>query len=254
MTPKSYSLIIFLILFWFYCLYWGFRSQKKITTPVDYFILNRDLPSLIATGTIFSRLELYSTKLIFLMVFLTLTSLAVIGIPLIGILFSKRQWMLSKRYGFITPSEMIGTYFKSDVMRILIVIYRICFPFIAVQLSLGGIAFSVLTNNMADTGSGSVLIGLIVVTYLSLGGIRAISYIDTILFLFLIFGIITIGFITLDLIGGWDQRKVFLGSLILKKNIFNTELGYSAYLSVPGSVKLSRVLDNKLIMGSGLLL
>ena len=41
MTPKSYSLIIFLILFWFYCLYWGFRSQKKITTPVDYFILNR---------------------------------------------------------------------------------------------------------------------------------------------------------------------------------------------------------------------
>ena len=69
--------------------------------------------------------------------------------------------MLSKRYGFITPSEMIGTYFKSDIMRILIVIVAIGFaiPFIAVQLSLGGIAFSVLTNNMADAGSGSVLIG-----------------------------------------------------------------------------------------------
>ena len=77
MTPKSYSLIIFLILFWFYCLYWGFRSQKKITTPVDYFILNRDLPSwmyiLIATGTIFSGWIFFiQPSLIFLMVFLTL--------------------------------------------------------------------------------------------------------------------------------------------------------------------------------------
>ena len=255
MTPKSYSLIIFLILFWFYCLYWGFRSQKKITTPVDYFILNRDLPSwmyiLIATGTIFSGWIFFiQPSLIFFNgIPYSMTSLAVIGIPLIGILFSKRQWMLSKRYGFITPSEMIGTYFKSDIMRILIVIVAIGFaiPFIAVQLSLGGIAFSVLTNNMADAGSGSVLIGLIVVTYLSLGGIRAISYIDTILFLFLIFGIITIGFITLDLIGGWDLLTESLSRISnIKKNIFNTELGYSAYLSVPGSVKLSRVLDNTL--------
>ena len=58
MPGKIYSLIIFLTLYWTYCIYWGFKAHNKTTTPVDFFIFGRYLPgwvyTVVATGTIFS--------------------------------------------------------------------------------------------------------------------------------------------------------------------------------------------------------
>jgi Na+/proline symporter len=58
MPVKFYSLIIFVGLFWFYCLYWAFKNQKRIITPVDFFIYERQLPGwvfiIVATGITFS--------------------------------------------------------------------------------------------------------------------------------------------------------------------------------------------------------
>ena len=251
MSPKLYSLILFLILFWFYCLYWGFKTQKNITSPVDFLIFGRQLPGwsyiIISTGLIFSGwiFFIHPSLIFFNGLPYSMTSLCVIGIPLIGILFSKRQWMLSKKYGFVTPSEMLGVYFRSETIRILIVVVTLGFaiPFIALQLALGGAAFSVLTNNAVDVGSGSVLIGLVIATYLILGGIRSLFYIDTIHFLFFIFGIIATGFITVDLIGGWDLLNESLSRISnIKENIFNSNESYGAYLSIPGSIKINEVI------------
>tara|TARA_Y100000590_G_scaffold450669_1_gene590723 strand:- start:11654 stop:13531 length:1878 start_codon:yes stop_codon:yes gene_type:complete len=237
-------------------LYWGFKSQKHTTTPVDFFIYNRDLPGwvyiLVSTGIIFSGWIFFAhpSLIFFNGLSYSMTSLCVIGIPLIGILFSKRQWMLSKKYGFLTPGEMISAYFKSDLMRILIVIIALGFaiPFIAMQLFFGGMVFSILTNNVIPSGSGSLLIGLLVVSYLSLGGMKSLFYIDTLHFLFLVFGIITIGFITLDLVGGWDLLNESLSRISnIKKNIFNSKESYDAYLAIPGSIKFSEILDSQLV-------
>ena len=58
MQTKIYFLIFFLFLFWTYCLYWPFKKQKKINTPVEFFIYGRQMPgwifTLVATTTIFS--------------------------------------------------------------------------------------------------------------------------------------------------------------------------------------------------------
>ena len=255
MAIKFYSLVIFLILYWFYCFYWGFKSQKSVATPVDFYIYNRQLPGwayiLISTGVIFSGwvFFIHPGYIFFNGIPYSMVSLAAIGIPLIGILFSKRQWMLSKRYGFVTPGEMVSAYFRSDLIRVLIVIITLGFaiPFIAVQLALGGALFSVITNDGIASGSGSVLLGLIIVVYISLGGLRSIFYIDTLQFLFFIFGIITLGFITLDLVGGWDLINESLSRISnIKKDMFNVKESYNAFLSVPGSIKLTRILDGSL--------
>ena len=147
MTTKIYSLILFLSLYWFVCLYIGFKTQKKVAIPVDYFIFGRQVPSwsyiTIMTGTVFSGWIFFvQPSLVFINgLSFAMTSLFVVAIPLIGILFSKRQWMFSKKFGFVTPSEMIGAYFKSDIMRVLIVVITLGFaiPFIAMQLYLGGL-------------------------------------------------------------------------------------------------------------------
>ena len=255
MPVKFYSLVIFVGLFWFYCLYWAFKNQKKTIAPVDFFIYERQLPGwvfiVVATGIIFSGWIFFvHPSLIFMngMPY-SMTSLCVIGIPLLGIVFLKRQWMLSKKYGFVTPGEMMGVYFRSEFIRILIVIITLGFaiPFIAMQLSLGGILISILSDDIIGAGLASFLIGGVIILYLSIGGIKSIVYIDTIQFLFVIFGVVSIGFITLDLVGGWDLLNESLSRISnIKKNLFNLKESYSSYLAIPGTIKLTEILDKKM--------
>ena len=255
MTAKIYSLILFLSLYWFVCIYIGFKTQKQVTVPVDYFIFGRQVPSwsyiTIVTGTIFSGWIFFvQPSLIFINGLpFAMTSLFVIAIPLIGILFSKRQWMFSKKFGFVTPGEMIGTYFKSDILRVLVVIVTLGFaiPFIAMQLYLGGLLISVLSDELIGPGSAAILVGAVMMVYLNLGGIRSIIYINAFQFLFFVFGIICIGFITYDLVGGWDLLNESLSRIGgLKENLFNIKESYEAYLSVPGTIKSVDLLDDSL--------
>ena len=255
MTTKIYSLILFLSLYWFVCIYIGFKTQKQVTVPVDYFIFGRQVPSwsyiTIVTGTMFSGWIFFvQPSLIFINGLpFAMTSLFVVAIPLIGILFSKRQWMFSKKFGFVTPGEMIGTYFKSDILRVLVAIITLGFaiPFIAMQLYLGGLLISILSDELIGPGSAAILVGAVMMIYLNLGGIRSIIYINAFQFLFFVFGIICIGFITYDLVGGWDLLNESLSRIGgLKENLFNIKESYEAYLSVPGTIKNVDLLDNSL--------
>ena len=134
-------------------MYWPLKKQKKIDTPLEFFLYGRQLPGwifvLVATSTIFSGwIFIIHPSLIFANGLpFSMTSLSVILIPLVGIFVMKRQWMLSKRFGFVTPSEMISTYFRSDIIRILIVIITLLFaiPFLALQLSFAGKMISIVS-------------------------------------------------------------------------------------------------------------
>ena len=44
-----------------------------------------------------------------------------ITIPFTGSYF-KRQWLLGKRFGYITPGGMFGDYYRGDAMRLLTVV------------------------------------------------------------------------------------------------------------------------------------
>ena len=124
MNAKIYSLIGFLLSFWTIYLFWAFKNQKKINTPIDFFIFGRDIPGwafvMSSTGIIFSGWIFFiHPSLVLANGFpYSTTSLCVILIPIIGILFLKRQWMISKRFGFVTPGEMLSNYFRSEILRI----------------------------------------------------------------------------------------------------------------------------------------
>ena len=204
MQTKIYFLIFFLFLFWTYCLYWPLKKQKKINTPVDFFLYGRELPGwvfvLASTGTIFSGwvFILYPSLTLANGLSFATTSLAAIVTPLIGILVMKRQWMLSKKFGFVTASEMISTYFKSDLIRILIVVLTLLFaiPFLALQLALAGKVISIVSDGVIGYASGSLLMGSVIVVYMGLLGLRSVIYIDTFQFFLFIFGVIALGFIS----------------------------------------------------------
>ena len=255
MSGKLYTLITFITLFWFFCLYVGFRNQKNIITPVEFFIFSRQLPSwayfALITSVVFSGLIFFfQPSLIFLNGLpFSVTSLFVITIPLVGVIFSKRQWLLSKKYGYLTPSEMVSDYFKSNIIRILIVVIALGFsiPFIAMQLSFGGLLLNVISDDILGKGSGSILIGAVVCVYLSTGGIRSLIIIDSIQFLLIIFGIFCIGFITYDLVGGWSLLNESLSRIAnIKENLFNIKENYNSFLSIPGTIKTVNLLNDEL--------
>ncbi len=252
MQTKIYFLLFFLFLFWAYCLYWPLKKQKKIDTPVDFFIYGRQMPgwvfALVATGTIFSGwFFIAHPSLIFLNGFpFAMTSLSVITIPLVGVFVMKRQWMLSKRFGFVTPSEMLSTYFKSDMIRILIVIVTLLFaiPFLAMQLAFAGKLISIVTDDVIGAGSGSLLMGTVIIISVGLIGLRSTLYIDTLQFFLFIFGIISLGFIAYDLVGGWDLLNESLSRVsAIKERMFNLNLNYSNYLELPGTIRQTKLLD-----------
>ena len=252
MATKIYFLFFFIFLFWTYCLYWPLKRQKKIYTPAEFFIYGRQMPSwvfaLVATGTLFSGwFFIIHPSLIFANGLpYAMTTLSVVTIPLIGVFFMKRQWMLSKRYGFITPSDMLSTYFRSEIIRILVVVVAIFFavPFLALQLALAGKLISIVSDGIIGQGSGSLLLGTVIVIYIGLMGMRSTSYIDTLLFFFFIFGMISLGFVTYDLVGGWDLLNESLSRVAgVKEKMYNINTDYSSYLSLSGTIKSSSILE-----------
>ena len=58
MSAKVTWLIVFVLLYWAYCIYWGVRGAQMAKTASDYFISGRKLPMwvfvLAATATSFS--------------------------------------------------------------------------------------------------------------------------------------------------------------------------------------------------------
>ena len=104
-----------------------------------------------------------------------------ITIPFTGVMFLKRQWMLGKRFGYVTPGEMFSDYYKSDLMRILTVIVALFFsvPYLGVQLRASGFLFNIVTDNMLSIQVGMWLLSLVVVIYVASGGLRAVADVDT---------------------------------------------------------------------------
>ena len=244
MDAKIVWLFVFVVLYWAYCIYWGIRGAMSATTASDYFIAGRRLSLwvfvLAATATSFSGWTfmghpglLYRDGFQY-----AYASFYAITIPFTGVLFLKRQWMLGKRFGFVTPGEMLAHYFKSDVIRILVVLVALCFsvPYLGIQLRASGFLFNVLTDGGLSVDVGMWLLSAIVFIYVASGGLRAVAYVDTLQCVLLALGIVVIGIISLNLVGGWTALNEGIANLAAI-DTKRTPDGFSHYIAIPGVIQ-----------------
>ena len=118
MEAKIVWLFVFVALYWAYCIFWGVRSAMAAKTASDYFLAGRKLSIwvfvLAATATSFSGWTFMGHPgLIYRDGFqYAYASFYAITIPFTGVMFLKRQWMLGKRFGYVTPGEMLADYFQ----------------------------------------------------------------------------------------------------------------------------------------------
>jgi Na+/proline symporter len=102
----------------------GVKGARMAKSASDYFIAGRSIPIwvfvLAATATSFSGWTfmghpglLYRDGFQY-----AYASFYAITIPFTGVVFLKRQWILGKRFGYVTPGEMFADYFKFSQSRI----------------------------------------------------------------------------------------------------------------------------------------
>jgi SSS family solute:Na+ symporter len=244
MDAKIVWLFVFVALYWSYCIFWGIKGALSAKTASDYFIAGRKISLwvfvLAATATSFSGWTfmghpglLYRDGFQY-----AYASFYAITIPFTGVLFLKRQWMLGKRFGFVTPGEMLSGYFKSESIRLLVVLVALVFsiPYLGVQLRASGFLFNVLTDGMLGVEVGMWLLSAVVIIYVASGGLRAVAYVDTMQAILLAFGIVAIGVIAINYVGGWDRLNEGIG-VLTQYDQKRTPDGYSHYIAIPGIIQ-----------------
>ena len=169
-----------------------------------------------------------------------------ITIPFTGVIFLKRQWMLGKRFGYVTPGEMLSDYFKGDMVRILTVVVALCFsvPYLGLQLRASGFLFNVLTDGALNVNVGMWMLSAVVFIYVASGGLRAVAYVDTLQCILLALGISVIGIIGISFVGGYAQLNANIAELTqyqVANNIKLTPDGYSHYVAIPGVIQFVSV-------------
>ncbi|MBT6913180.1 MAG: sodium:solute symporter [Rhodospirillaceae bacterium] len=249
MEAKVVWLFVFVALYWCYCIFWGVKSAMSAKTATDYFIAGRRLSIwvfvLAATATSFSGWTFMGHPgLIYRDGFqYAYASFYAITIPFTGVMFLKRQWMLGKRFGYVTPGEMLSDYFQGDAIRILVVMVALLFsiPYLGVQLGASGFLFNVLTDDMISKDVGMWVLSAVVLVYVATGGLRAVAYVDTLQCILLAFGIVSIGFIAYSFLGGFgafNDAMAALGKTEIGK-WGATPDGHNAYLAIPGVIQFT---------------
>ena len=244
MDAKVIWLLVFVGLYWSYCVFWGVKGHLQAKTASDYFLAGRGISVwvfiLAATATSFSGWTFMGHPgLIYRDGFpYAYASFYAITIPFTGVMFLKRQWMLGKRFGFVTPGEMLSTYFKSDFIRILVVLVALVFsvPYLGIQLRASGFLFNVLTDGMFSVNVGMWALSAVVFIYVATGGLKAVAYVDTMQCILLAGGIMVIGIITLVNIGGFGTLIDGVAALSQIDEKLTPD-GYSHYIAIPGVIQ-----------------
>jgi len=260
LSAKVTWLLAFVVLYWVYCIYWGIKSSQQAKTATDYFVAGRRLGLwvfvLAATATSFSGWTFMGHPgLIYRDGFqYAYASFYAITIPFTGVMFLKRQWILGKRFGYVTPGEMLADYFKGDGVRYLTVVIALCFsiPYLGLQLAASGKLFNVLSDGLVTVTMGTWILSAVVLIYVASGGLRAVAYVDTLQCVLLAFGIVAIGFIAYDLVGGWTALNQGLAKVALVKGTkwgVTPGDGYSAYFAIPGVIQFTAGLGKETPVG-----
>ncbi|MDA0747137.1 MAG: sodium:solute symporter family protein [bacterium] len=249
MEVKLIWLLAFVGLYWAYCLFWGIKGAISSKTSADYFVAGRSIGLwvfvLAATATSFSGWTFVGHPGLIFKDGLpyAFASFYALTIPLTGVLFLRRQWVLGRAFQYITPGEMYTDYYGGNAMRLLTVLVAFLFsvPYLGVQLRASGDLFHTLSNGLVSIEVGMFALSAVVMVYVASGGLRSVAYVDCAQCVLLAFGIVALGILTIYYAGGWSGFTSGIADFVQKdlasgKNL--TPDGHSHLVALPGSIQL----------------
>ncbi|MEM6796535.1 MAG: sodium:solute symporter family protein [Acidobacteriota bacterium] len=158
-------------------------------TGEDYFVATRSigpfvlLMSLFGTNmTAFSILGASAESYrVGIGVFGLMASSSAIVIPLIFFFVGTRLWAIGKRNGYLTQAQFFRDRFESDLLGLLlfIVLLALVVPYLLIGVLGGGLTLSQITGGAIPGWVGGLLISLVVITYVTTGGLRGTAWVNT---------------------------------------------------------------------------
>ena len=218
-------------------------------TGEDYFVASRSigpfllLMSLFGTNmTAFAILgasgEAYHTGI---GVFALMPSGAALIIPTVFFFIGTRIWALGKRHNLLTQVQYFRRRWDSDGLGLLlfVVMIALLIPYLLIGVMGGGITLAQVTKGQIPQWAGGLLICLVVLTYVSFGGMRSTAWANAFQTLvFMILGGVTF-FVIVDKLGGLDSALAQVAAahpeLLIKGDLISP-IKLLTYTCIPLSV------------------
>ena len=252
MSEKSVWLFLFILLYAAFCFFWGVRGSKfNSENPDKYYLADKKVSSWVfffaATAATFAGLTIISqSSLIFNDGFQYVgTAFIAITVPLGSLFFFKRQWMLSRKFGYITPGEMYFDYYKSDTLRIITVLvtFFVAIPLLAVFFGATGFLVNVLSDGYISRDLGMWVISTIVLFYVTRGGFKSVVSVGVVQSWLYFITVIILGLIIYYFVGNFEVFGQALSKLASSSisNWGNTNGygggDYNGYFALPGVIQ-----------------
>jgi Na+/proline symporter len=210
-----------LIVYIIYCFWWGLKGFFSEKTASGYGIAGRSIPFIAflmaATAASFSGWTFVGHPGLIWKVGLVYAyaSFYVLTIPITGAFFAKRNWLMGKRYGFITPGDMFAYYYNNELVRWLTVLAALLYSIFYSGIQL--IAASKLFYWVAGVPPtiGLIFMAFIVWFYVVTGGLKASTWVGVLQFCLLVGGIFLLGLYVIKspIIGGWSGMTASIKTL-----------------------------------------
>ena len=114
-----------------------------------------------------------------------------------------RIWALGKRFGYITPADMLADFYESEAVRVLTALVSVVFTILYIQVQAQGLGYiiSVASGGRVSFELGTLILLAVAAAYLIAGGLRAVYWTDVIQ-------------------GVWMYVAVWVGGLVLVYKLF----------------------------------
>lgn len=146
------------------------------------------------------------------------------GVSLIAF-FGPRYWVVGKKYGYITPTEMLGDRYASKSVAVVTALASCLFliPYSAVQLTGIGYLLSSMSNNAITFTTGVTIATVLAIVFTIIAGIRSVMWTDAFQALVMIVTATLVVLVVVSRLGGFGSffdtlSTEHLGSLTVPGN------------------------------------
>jgi SSS family solute:Na+ symporter len=258
MTEPLIWLLAFVAAYVIYTVFWGVASARVERTAEDFFLAGRQLPAwvyvLCATALSLSAWSFAGYPALLAADGLPAGELALgtVATALTGVLFLKRQWLLSRLAGHITQGQMFSAYYGGEAIRVLGVLIALLFavPFAGQQMVFGAQMIEKVSGGAVDPNVALWVLGFALFLYACFGGLRAVTAVGALQGLLVVTGMIAIGCLAYLHLDGFASLQQALARMAANESTGSmTAQGYHPWFTVPGVVQFTAGLGHEMPVG-----
>ncbi|WP_251977225.1 sodium:solute symporter family protein [Salinicola avicenniae] len=127
------------------------------------------------------------------------------GVSLVAV-FGPKFWAVGKRFGFVTPSEMLGHRYADNKVAVATALASCLFliPYAAVQLAGVGYLLAGMSGGTISFTTGVVVATLLAILFSYIAGIRSVMWTDSLQALFMIVASTLVALLVVHSLGGFS--------------------------------------------------